>query len=144
MGEVFSMAVREFVLYRGEKFWLQTSGRYFQSGRKDASERLLHRRIWIDNFGEIPSGYEVHHKDYNWRESSPENLELLEGSYHSRMHMLRRNATAGGLRATHNALASARPKAAEWHKSTAGRKWHSENAQKLWDKREPITLICRK
>lgn len=44
------------ILYKGEPFFLQTSGRYYQSGRKDASERLLHRRIWIENNGPINKG----------------------------------------------------------------------------------------
>src|ERR1700677_1804726 len=128
VDEVSGVALREFVLYRGENFWLQTSGRYFQSGRKGSSERLLHRRVWIDNFGSIPEGFEVHHKDDDWRNSDPDNLELMAGADHRRLHALQRNATQAGYASSLRGLAAGRDKAAEWHRSEQGRAWHSQTA----------------
>ena len=136
------MANREFVLYRGEKFWLQSNGRYFQSGRKGSPERLLHRRIWIDSNGPIPKGHDVHHKDDDWRNNAISNLELLPKNKHRRMHMLRRNATPSGRQASLDALAKGRELAAAWHGSEEGKAWHSENAKRLWDNKKVLTSKC--
>lgn len=38
---------------------------------------FLHRKIYEDNFGPIPEGYHVHHKDNNPNNNSPDNLEAL-------------------------------------------------------------------
>ena len=68
------MEIPRTILYAGERFRIQTTGRYYQSGRKGSPERLLHRRIWIDNFGAIPEGFVVHHKDGDWTNNRIENL----------------------------------------------------------------------
>src|SRR4051812_39527242 len=115
--EAFLMADREFVLYRGRKFWLQTSGQYFQDGRKNSPERLLHRRVWTDHFGAIPDGFEVHHKDGNWRNDDPANYELRAAGAHQREHMRLRLEKPGELDKAVECLARGRVKAAKWHGS---------------------------
>ena len=137
------MAQRESVLYRGERFWLQTSGAYFQSGRTNRAERLLHRRVWIDAHGPIPAGHDIHHRDENWRNNAPDNLELCRRGEHQRQHMLARNATPAGRRATFAALERARAAAPAWHRSADGRAWHRQHAQEGWARREPIQRTCR-
>ncbi len=133
---------REFVLYKGEKFFLQTTGRYFQSGRKAAPERLLHRRIWIDNFGPIPEGTEVHHLDEDWRNSDPENLEVRSITKHRREHQLKRMADPVFRAKALAALREASPLAAEWHASPEGLAWHSQNSRQAWAKRQAVAATC--
>lgn len=46
----------------------------------------LHRQIWIDNKGEIPKGYIIHHKDNNPLNNEIENLELMLHGDHTKIH----------------------------------------------------------
>src|ERR1035437_5451807 len=89
--EAGTMATREFMERNGEKFWIQSSGRYYQSGRKNVAERLLHRRVWSDAHGPIPAGMHVHHRDGDWRNNALENLELVVPRPHRADHMRARN-----------------------------------------------------
>ena len=45
---------------------------------------FLHRRIYEDNYGPIPKGCHIHHKDGNTENNSPENLEALSPEEHSK------------------------------------------------------------
>lgn len=47
-----------------------------------------HRYIWEVNYGDIPAGYVIHHKDGNKNNNSIDNLECIPLSEHSRIHML--------------------------------------------------------
>ena len=136
------MATREFVVYDGRKYWVQSTGAYFQSGGKADAERLLHRRVWADAHGPIPKGFEVHHKDHDWRNNALWNLELAESGAHQREHMLRRNADPVHLADTHAALALARVAAAEWHGSEAGLAWHREHGKRTWEGRASVPMVC--
>lgn len=122
----------EFAIYKGEKFWLQTTGRYFQSGDKTQPERLLHRRIWIEHNGEIPVGYAVHHKDGDWRNNDIENMELMPFAGHMRLHTIERWRNPAHAEKFRDGLRAAREAAKEWHSSPEGIKWHSENGKATW------------
>lgn len=134
--------MREFVLYKGEKFFIQTSGRYYQSGRKTAPERLLHRRVWLDNFGPIPAGLEVHHIDENWRNNDVKNLGLKVGEDHRREHTTKLMADPVRRAVAVQALRDNSHKAAAWHASSEGRDWHSLNSLQAWEKREMKPVKC--
>ena len=136
------MATREFVLYQGEKFWIQTTGRYFQSGRKSAPERLLHRRIWIDANGPISDGMHVHHKDGDWRNNTLSNLELVSRSEHASQHMLVRWQNPEEAASMRVALGKAIDAARGWHSTDEGREWHSQNAKNAWKGKEPKECSC--
>lgn len=135
---------REFVVYQGEKFSVQTSGRYYQSGRhgKNAKERLLHRRVWVDNYGSIPEGTEVHHLDENWRNNDPKNLELRSVAKHRSEHMAKRMADPVKRAAAIQALRDNDRKAAAWHASPEGREWHAANSLRAWAKRDSVAATC--
>ena len=136
------MPVSEFIEYRGERFYVQSTGRYFQSGNKKSLERLLHRRVWSDANGPIPDGCEIHHKDENWRNNDLENLEVVNAVEHQRAHMLAKMADPALRQAAVDALATGREKAAEWHRSDAGREWHKRHASRAWEAREPVDKDC--
>lgn len=57
-----------------------------ESARKEGIEHL-HREIYKDNFGPIPEGCHVHHKDGNSLNNAPSNLELLTASAHAKEHV---------------------------------------------------------
>lgn len=134
----------EFVAYKGEKFYLQKTGRYFSSGRhsKNAKERLLHRRVWIDNYGPIPAGVEIHHIDEDWRNNDPKNLELKSVAKHRKEHMLAKMAEPEFRAKALQALRDADRAAAAWHASPEGSEWHRQNSLQVWAKREPVPATC--
>lgn len=138
------METREHVFYRGEKFWIQSSGRYFQSGRKGAPERLLHRKIWCDHHGSIPENYEVHHRDGNWRNNAISNLELRRKGEHQSEHMLIRSADPAIRKQLLATLSLAREAASRWHKSSDGRAWHKLHGKRMWKNRTQHSAVCEK
>lgn len=52
---------------------------------------LLHRYVWEKHNGEIPSGFEIHHKNKNRLDWNIENLELLSVKEHHRNHATENN-----------------------------------------------------
>lgn len=50
---------------------------------------LLHRYVWMKHNGEIPEGYQVHHKDQNRLNYDITNLELIKTGEHQRIHALK-------------------------------------------------------
>lgn len=47
---------------------------------------LMHRKIWFDNYGEIPKGYHIHHKNKDKTDNRIDNLELVTSSQHQVKH----------------------------------------------------------
>lgn len=108
---------------------------YFHNARE---LRWLHRDIWEHTNGPIPSGHHVHHKDGNPLNNSPDNLECITAAQHIREH-------ADDERRAHTTrmlLERAVPKAAEWHRSEAGRAWHRENGKRAYANRTPLPCTC--
>ncbi len=86
---------------------------------------LMHRYVWEYYNGKIPSGYEIHHIDFDRSNNDISNLQLVSRSEHRKIHAdLLTDEQREWKR--NNLNTKARPKAIEWHKSEAGRKWHSE------------------
>lgn len=54
-----------------------------------------HRRVWREQRGPIPSGFDVHHRNGNPADNSIENLELQPHAEHARMHQLACNSFKG-------------------------------------------------
>lgn len=132
----------EYVTYNGERFYLQTSGRYYLSGKKTAEVRILHRRIWSDVNGPIPDGMIVHHKDGDWRNNDISNLELMPPVNHNAMHMRERWCDDDQKSAFLSGLEKAREAAKAWHASPEGLLWHSENGKKAFAARKQEEAVC--
>jgi hypothetical protein len=130
------------VIYQGEKFHLQSTKRYYQSGRRDAQVRSLHRRVWTDHNGPIPDGYEVHHKDNDWTNNVIDNLECLPMLVHQRQHMTERLADPEYKRSVLEYLKAAQEKAKEWHASPEGLAWHSAHGKATWVNRIAVPATC--
>jgi hypothetical protein len=131
------------VMYKGMRFDVQTVGRYYQCTNLSGGDRLLHRRVWEDTHGrKIPKGYIVHHRDKNWRNNRPSNLELLPSKAHFSAHM-KSNWKNPKLRPILiRNFEKARQAAIKWHGSPDGAKWHSEHSKRLWKTRKPKQAEC--
>ena len=126
--KVISDTVQEF---NGERFYL--CGFYFQrKGKK------LHRAVWEYHFGAVPDGCDIHHVDGNRAHNDVENLACLPRDEHHRKHA----NTPEFLEYARKHIEEIRVFAVEWHKSEAGKAWHSEQGKQNWKKRKPRKYIC--
>jgi hypothetical protein len=57
------------------------------NGSCGASRTHLHRAIWEDNFGPIPTGYIVHHIDGDIHNNCIDNLRCMTMGDHTKLHM---------------------------------------------------------
>lgn len=127
----------------GYKFRKDKKTGYYLSTRKIGTSRVrLHRYMWMKYHGDIPKGFEVHHKDGNKDNNEIENLELLTKSDHLAWHA--ENIPDDLLEKWRvNLEEKARPKAIEWHKSEEGRRWRSEMAKKAAKEAGYRTTTCK-
>lgn len=117
-------------MFNGRPFYL--CGFYFQNKGK-----RLHRAVWEYYNGEIPKGFHVHHKDGNRANNAIENLELMDGKEHCRMHS-DNEVNKNRLRSV---CAEGRAAAMAWHHSEEARELGRKNAHYMHD-HQPISLIC--
>lgn len=101
----------------------------------------LHREIWRTIHGEIPDGYDIHHKDENPLNNRPDNLVCLSKSDHAKLHAetmpeWKRRWIAKQLDT------NARPKAIAWHQSDEGREWHSQHGKTVMNNRTLKEYVC--
>ena len=111
----------EYIIVDGIKFYKTVAGYYF--GQINNKPIRLHRYIWSKYNGDIPKGYDIHHKDHDKTNNSIDNLEILSRHKHHSSHMKEPGRIAQIIDCLNNA---ARPKAVEWHKSNAGKEWHKQ------------------
>src|SRR5690606_7852937 len=120
--------MQEVIKYNGISYYKHPKQKYYYSSRKgERYSRSLHRQIWFDNYGEIPEGYQVHHKDHNAYNNTIDNLELVERSEHSKYHGKNR-AKEDPVRFITLAEIG-REHAKEWHGSEEGKRWHSKHGK---------------
>jgi len=118
------------VIYNGLVFTRDKKTGYYLSAKSihEGKRIRLHRYVWITEKGEIPEGYDVHHKDENKDDNDIGNLVLLNGvkhqKYHSNKEMLEHYDEY-----KERFMKFAQPAAAIWHGSEEGRAWHKEH----WD-----------
>ena len=72
-----------FIIVDGLKFTIRYDGYYYCTTNDTLS---LHKHNWIKKNGEIPEGYQLHHKDHNKLNNEPENMQLLTVSEHTKLH----------------------------------------------------------
>ena len=141
------MEIKKVVEYNGRKYRLsKTNPKYYYNEYYEGGKRKrigLHRKKYIDRYGEIPEGFDIHHIDGDTFNNDISNLDAVERSYHRSQHKkeLFKNKEYKDLAVKR--LLEAGKKAVEWHKSKEGREWHSENARKNWIKRKPTACICQ-
>jgi hypothetical protein len=135
----------EYVFYGGKEWhrYPECTGQknhsircYFRRAERQGGSRaggklrtyFLHKQVWVDHHGPIPTGMVVHHKDENPANNEIGNLELKTPSRHSKDHGSIYKAIAG-------------PK--DWHRTEIGRQCHSVNSKKGWRKRTATERVCQ-
>lgn len=53
---------------------------------RERQHMTIYRRIYEENFGPIPKGYHIHHKDGNHSNNNPTNLMCVTAQEHFRIH----------------------------------------------------------
>lgn len=79
--------------------------------------------------GQIPDGYDVHHKDHDKANNEINNLIAMPSERHQSIHCT--EMVYRDMEHTRQHLNSIRGKASEWHGSSAGREWHKEHYEKV-------------
>jgi hypothetical protein len=111
----------KYIEYDGLKFCRDDKTGYYLNS---TIHERLHRYVWQKEVGKIPNGYHIHHIDGNKANNSLDNLALVTASGHERLH----GTEQARKEIAKQNIEKARPYAIQWHKSEAGRKWHSEHA----------------
>ena len=78
----------EHIIFDGKKYF-KTSKHYWRCTNQEG--KYLHVAIWEATNGEVPEGYEIHHRDFNPENNALENLQCLTKSEHRRLHCKLRN-----------------------------------------------------
>lgn len=65
--------------YKGKSYHINKDGYFIRT-----IELPLHKVVYEDNFGEIPRGFIIHHKDKNKQNNDPSNLEAIPEFHHLR------------------------------------------------------------
>lgn len=75
------------VVYNGKRYAkYDGSNYYWHHGKWKESPVSLHVQIWKDNYGEIPKGRIIHHKDGNPENNTLSNLECITEKEHKAIH----------------------------------------------------------
>ena len=113
---------------------------YYLSSNKIGDRRLrLHVYVWMYHNGEIPKGYQIHHKDENKYHNDIDNLECLTEHEHLSHHSSKPERKAQSLKYMKRAQEAAK----EWHASKAGYEWHKEHYEQVKDKLHvPMEFTC--
>lgn len=70
----------------GGGVYTQDHDGYYRQTIGGGHRQWLHRVVWEKHFGLIPEGYEIHHRDTDKTNNSPENLLCLTPSEHAQLH----------------------------------------------------------
>src|SRR3990167_2384965 len=131
---------RETVVYRGTKYHRYPEARrrsdriYFRS-RKG----YLHRVMWEDAYGEIPSGHTIHHKDKDSSHNELSNFECKGNVLHLAEHNRERRYDLEHL-ANIEPLRVAGFK--RWVSTPEGKTNLSKRAKKQWQDKFPVIKKC--
>lgn len=128
--------------FNGKRFTRDDkTGYYLGTTKENGKRQRLHRYIWEYYNGEIPKGYDIHHKDHNKDNNELDNLELISKSQHSRLHCQELTEEQKQKR-KENFEKNARPKAIEWHKSVEAKEWHKKHYKISLALRQKEKFIC--
>ena len=141
---------RETIIYRGQKYHRYPEAKtrqhrvyYWKHDKNKKAPIALHRQIWIDNFGEIPKGFVIHHKSHNPLDNSIENLEKKSFSKHAKDHMStpeRKKLSSETAKKQGTRLYEA---GAVWRKTKEGIEFNRKNVVGSLQFKEPKFFICR-
>ena len=109
-------------------------------GRKRKYPLRAHIYVWNKYNGDIPDGFDVHHKDEDTSNNDISNLELIPHSEHMRLH-----GNENAMTAKEILISKAQPAATKWHKSDEAKGFHKDHyedvTRAIWN--ESVTKICQ-
>lgn len=121
---------RESIEYRGKMYHRYPESKrphlrnyYWHHGKWKEPPVALHKQVYIDIYGPIPEGMQIHHKDGDFLNNSPENLECLSAKEHVRHHPISEEQ-----RELRRERGKREDKLGKW------RQEHPEEAKKLWER----------
>lgn len=116
------MDAPKYIEYDGLRFCRDEKTGYYLNS---TTRKRLHRYVWEKEVGAIPKGCQIHHINGNKADNRIDNLAIMTASGHQRLHGAEAERKE---RSRRNVAEKARPAAIAWHKSKAGREWHSKQA----------------
>lgn len=134
---------KKVAFFDGYKFRKDLKTGYYLSTKNTGIGRRerLHCYVWRYYNGEIPKGYHVHHVNEDKENNEIDNLRCIRRETHVKYHATK-NAVENYDGICKNLLENATPRAAEWHKSAAGRAWHAQNLKKVIANMEERRFTC--
>src|SRR4030095_10432576 len=78
--------------FNGRTYYLDKSTGYFRSHMRQPERDYLHRAVWRHQYGNIPHGWEVHHKVRNLATTEVADLECVPFQQHLAVHENTRRA----------------------------------------------------
>ena len=117
------------------------TGYYLGASKIGGKRHRLHRYIWEYYNGEIPKGYDIHHKDHNKENNELNNLELLISKEHKKLHSKEMSEELKE-KYRKNLEKNARLKAIEWHKSQEAKEFHKNLYKISLGNMEKQKFIC--
>lgn len=124
------------------------NGLWFQRDKKtgyylnSTIHERLHRYVYRTCVGEIPEGYDVHHRDHDKTNNDISKLVIMRRSEHLKLHG-KELTDEDRQRLRDNMNKNARPAACEWHRSKEGRAWHREHAKFCARMHEKVKKVCK-
>lgn len=116
--------------FNGYKFYKRSDNFYWYSTIPiEGKRRYMHKLVWSFYNGEIPKGYEIHHKDLDRDNNDISNLELLTIQEHKKLHSELNKLNEETVKKWKGNIKLAIEKAKEWHKSEEGINWHKTHAK---------------
>src|SRR3990167_3301052 len=136
-----TLGIPEMVEWRGVCYRLMGTRRYYLSQSTCNEERKrpqgLHVAVWETAAGRtVPPGHEINHRDGNTFNNDPENLECLP------IHLHRTMPKRMDMEQVRKNLDRIRGLASRWNRSPKGRRWHRQNARRIWDHHRPVWCVC--
>jgi hypothetical protein len=150
MGRIYKTAsTTESIIYKGIKFNRYPNSKnpshrkYYRPHANYIKQGItsLHREIWKDNFGKIPKGYDIHHKDHDFNNNSIDNLICISKKEHANQHA-EENAIRGRSEKQLKHLNKIRNLTKEWHASQEGKEWHKQHVKNSLAKVEKKEFKC--
>lgn len=140
---------RETVEFQGRAYYRYPDSKrrecrvYFRTMGFGGRPRYLHRDVYEAAHGPIPAGHVVHHVDHDPLNNDPSNLAAVPMDEHSGEHTREFLSVPENLERMRQHMDRARESASEWHRSDAGRAWHSEASRAAWEARRPLPHACQ-
>lgn len=117
----------KYVYFNGLKFTKDEETGYYLNS---TIRKRLHVYVWEFYNGEIPKGYEVHHKNKDKATTNIEELELLSKSEHMKKHWQEKTEEERN-EVKERFKKNVGEAAKKWHSSEKGIEWHKKHYERM-------------